>query len=91
MRVDLTTEEVREVHDLLVFVCRRSPGTNKRLEAVIRKLGKVGSPKVCVHCRSRLSRRKDQVCDPCNTYRHDRGELPPHAVLTRRESVTPST
>jgi hypothetical protein len=86
MKIDFNPDEVMEIHDVLVFVCRRAPGENKHLETALKKLRRAGSSRLCVHCRSRMSRRRDRICDACNTYRYRTGELPPHEVLTRRAS-----
>lgn len=86
MRLDFNPHEVLELHDIVSLICRRAPGENKHLETALRKLRKAGASRMCVHCRSRISRRKDRICDACNSYRSYKGELPPHKVLTRRAS-----
>lgn len=84
-QVRLTNAELVEVHDLLAFVLRR--GGNDTLESAFRKLRKAGLALRCVHCRERMTRRRDKICDACNTYRHANGELPADPVLSRRWSA----
>lgn len=38
----------------------------------------------CVHCDLDRSRRRDGVCDACNSYRAKYGSLPGWTVLQRR-------
>jgi L-asparaginase II len=84
LRIDFNPDEVMEVHDLLNLVCGRAPGANKHLETAIKKLRRAGASRVCVHCGTRMSRRKDRICDACNSYRSYKGVLPPYEVLTGR-------
>lgn len=86
MRLDFNPYEVQELHDLVSLVCRRAPGENKHLETAMKKLRRAGRSKVCKHCRRNMSRRKDRICDACNSYRAFRGHLPPQEVLGKRAS-----
>lgn len=91
MKVDLTIEEVLALHELGAYSLHSSrvdisdPDVAPLVSAV-RKLREAGGEKFCRHCRERVSRRKDRICDPCNTYRSKYGELPPERVLERRAS-----
>lgn len=88
MRVELTAAEIVELHDLTVFVLRRGgEQVNPALTSAMRKLKKAGVSLRCVHCRERMTRRRDRICDACNVYRHQYGKLPPPVTLSKRWSA----
>lgn len=86
--VELTADEVVEVHDLIAFVLRRAGGdANPALKSALKKVRKAGLELRCQHCDERMTRRDDRICDPCNVYRHVYGKLPPPKVLAKRRSA----
>lgn len=89
MKIDATIEEVLAAHDVLSYSLMRADRDDpdvQRLERFVGKLRKAAADKFCAHCSIRPSRRKDRICDPCNTYRAKYGELPPKETLARRAS-----
>lgn len=84
MRIDFNPFEVQELHDLLSLVCRRAPGENEHLETALKKLRRSGKSRICRHCKSNMSRRKNRLCDPCHSYKERFGLLPPQQVLGMR-------
>ena len=91
MKVDLTLDEVLALHDLAAYAfafnrkSHEDPDTADLRKAKA-KLEKAAKAAQCKHCRERFSRRKDRICDPCNTYRSKYGRLPAHDVVARRAS-----
>lgn len=87
-QVRLTSDEILEIHDLIAFVLRRAgEEANPALRSALKKLRRAGLDLRCRHCGERMTRRKDRICDPCNTYSHVYGKMPPDKVLAKRRSA----
>ena len=89
MKVDLTLNEVLALHDLAAYALRRAipddPDTLE-LRKAFKKLKKAGLAARCKHCLERFSRRKDGICDACNTYHHKYGRYPDKSILPSRRA-----
>lgn len=87
MKVDLTLAEIESLYNIASYVVAKGHAQDDPpLTSAALKLKRIGHRKLCKHCRNRFARRKDRICDACNTYRAKFGSLPKSEVLQQRVS-----